>query len=501
MDLSAVQIPAWIDLELIIRGCVQVLLLTMSAFFSGSETALFSLTSFDLQRLRNSQHPRSKSIHEMLEEPRRLIISLLCGNELVNIASSANMAAIFLKYFTDDQTTWINILVMVPLLLLFGEVTPKTIAVTYPMMIATNITAALLPKWIALITPLRNAVRAVADRITSAIVGEPVKKDNLLHSDEFRTLVEEGEASGVIVPTERILIDNMLEASEAQVVDIMTPISSMVSLDVQQPLPDLVAAFQAIHHARVPLFEDSPAMIVGFLHSEDVIKLVRSGADLAAMSVRDVMRQPHFVPSTKKVDEMVEFFQENRTRTALVIGEYANVLGIVSIRDVAAFMLGRLAPPQEPGVREIEVHKIYSIPGDMSLVDFNQLVGANLDDPSMNTVGGVVMRLLNRLPRLGDSVTFEGFLLAVERMQGLRIEELRVTRLGMGPDPEPTDSEDSVPSRALTDETNAASAGSPDEAVAATVQHTHSVFSSQLPGLAGQETPRADQVSATKKEV
>ena len=87
MDLSAVQIPAWIDLELIIRGCVQVLLLTMSAFFSGSETALFSLTSFDLQRLRNSQHPRSKSIHEMLEEPRRLIISLLCGNELVNIAS------------------------------------------------------------------------------------------------------------------------------------------------------------------------------------------------------------------------------------------------------------------------------------------------------------------------------------------------------------------------------------------------------------------------------
>ena len=104
--------------------------------------------------------------------------------------------------------------------------------------------------------PLRNAVRAVADRITSAIVGEPVKKDNLLHSDEFRTLVEEGEASGVIVPTERILIDNMLEASEAQVVDIMTPISSMVSLDVQQPLPDLVAAFQATHHARVPLFEE-----------------------------------------------------------------------------------------------------------------------------------------------------------------------------------------------------------------------------------------------------
>jgi CBS domain containing-hemolysin-like protein len=291
----------------------------------------------------------------------------------------------------------------------------------------------------------------------------------------------------------------MLEASEAQVVDIMTAISSMVSLDVEQPLQDLVTAFQGIHHARVPLFEDSPVNIVGFLHSEDIIKLVRSGTDLAAMSVRDVMRQPHFVPSTKKVDEMVEFFQENRTRTALVIGEYANVLGIVSIRDVAAFMLGRLAPPQEPGVREIEQHKVYSIPGDMSLVDFNQLVGADLDDPSMNTVGGVVMRLLNRLPRIGDSVTFEGFLLAVERMQGLRIEELRVTRLGMGPDPKPKEIEERSELRVSTAGVSGSSADSPDEGLG-TTGHSHAVFSSQLPGLAGQATPRADEVPAAKKE-
>lgn len=468
MDPSAAYIPTWLDLELIVRGGIQVLLLSMSAFFSGSETALFSLTSFDLQKLRNSQHPRSRSIHELLEEPRRLIISLLCGNELVNIASSANMAAILMRYFTEDETTWINIVVMVPVLLLVGEVTPKTIAVTYPMMIATRFSAVLLPKWIAFIGPLRNAVRFVADRITTAIVGEPVKRDNILHADEFRTLVEEGEASGMIDPTERILIDNMLEASEAQVVDIMTSISSMVSLDVEQPLPTLVEAFQSIHHARVPLFEDSPANIVGFLHSEDVIKLVRGGADLASMSVRDVMRQPHFVPSTKKVDEMVEFFQENRTRLALVIGEYANVLGIVSIRDVAAMMLSRLAPPREPGVMEIEQKKLYSIPGDMSLVDFNQLVGADLDDPSMNTVGGVVMRLLNRLPRAGDLVAFDGFTFAVECMQGIRIQELRVTRLGLGSGPEAEGAQQSLPPPAPTDDFKGGGLATSDVATAVT---------------------------------
>lgn len=276
------ELPSWLDLELIVRLCVQVLLLTTSAFFSGSETALFSLTSFDLQRLQNSQHPRFRGIQDMLVEPRRLIISLLCGNELVNIASAANMASILLMFFTEDQTTWLNILVMVPMLLLFGEVTPKTIAVTYPMMVATRFSAPLLPRWIAFIAPLRKVVRAIADRITTAIVGEPVKKENILHSDEFRTLVEEGEASGAIVPTERILIDNLLEASEAEVVDIMTPISSMVSLDVDAPLPQLVKAFQAMRHPRVPLFEGNPANVVGFLHSEDIIKLVRSGGDLAS---------------------------------------------------------------------------------------------------------------------------------------------------------------------------------------------------------------------------
>jgi putative hemolysin len=499
MDLSALQLPAWLDLELIVRLCIQVLLLTMSAFFSGSETALFSLTSFDLQRLRNSQHPRSKSIHEMLEEPRRLIISLLCGNELVNIASSANMAAIFLRFFTEDETTWINIVVMVPLLLLCGEVTPKTIAVTYPMMIATNISARLLPKWIAFITPLRNAVRLVADWITTAIVGEPVKKENILHSNEFRTLVEEGEATGTIDPTERILIDNMLEASEAEVSDIMTPISRMVSLDVERPLPELVTAFQAMHYPMVPLFEDGPATIVGFLHSENIIKLVRGGADLAAVSARDVMRKPHFVPATKKVDEMVEFFQENRTRTALVIGEYANILGIVSIRDVAALMLGRLAPQQEPGVKEIEQDKVYSIPGDMSLVDFNLMVGADLDDPSMNSLGGLVMRLLNRLPKIGDSVTYEGFILAVVRMEGLRIAELRVTRLGMDPDPEPDKGENGISSPTSADKSSKADAGSPDESAGTTV-HSHAEFSSQLPGLAGKATAGTDEVPSGKKE-
>ncbi len=159
--------------DMIARLCLQVLLLAGSAFFSSSETALFSLSRLDLQNLRKGHHPHSETLHELLDQPRRLIISILCGNELVNIAASANMAGILVVLYGEGQQAgWINILVMVPLLLLLGEVTPKTIAVSMPVRYSSWVSIP-LAAWVRLITPLRWALRGVSDRLTTMIVGEP----------------------------------------------------------------------------------------------------------------------------------------------------------------------------------------------------------------------------------------------------------------------------------------------------------------------------------------
>lgn len=433
MDLFTLPIDGR-HLELVIRLLLQVVLLTASAFFSGSETALFSLRPVDLQKLRSMRHPRADQIHEMLDEPRRLIISILCGNELVNIASSANMASILISFVNEVEATWINILIMVPVLLLVGEVTPKTVAVTYPVMIAGNLSARFLPRWIAFIAPVRDAVRYVADRITTAIVGEPVKKDNILHADEFRTLVEEGAAHGVLRATERILIDNMLEASEAEVADIMTPGPRMVSLDATRSLPELIAAFHKIKHPRVPLYLDHPDHIIGFLHSEDVIRLIHGEKSLDNIKVRDILRPAHFIPPTKKVDEMVDYFQENNTRAAMVIDEYGGVLGIVSIKDVAEFIFARISgtPISHKQYQRGESGNLFSVPGDMSLNDFNDLTNFDIDDPVMNTIGGFALRGFNRLPEPEDQVVVNGFTFTVEQMDGLRIKSLRVMRNATG---------------------------------------------------------------------
>ena len=188
--------------DIVARLVLQVLLLFASAYFSGSETALFSLSRLDLQKLRRERNRHSDALHELLDHPRRLIISILCGNEFVNIASAANMAGILVVLFGPERAGIVTVLVMIPLLLLLGEVTPKTIAVSSPVTVSTRIVAAPMTLWVRTVIPLVWAIRGASDRLTTAIVGEEKAAENILHVDEFRTLVETSAEEGELNATE-----------------------------------------------------------------------------------------------------------------------------------------------------------------------------------------------------------------------------------------------------------------------------------------------------------
>ncbi|MEW8507365.1 MAG: hemolysin family protein [Candidatus Thiodiazotropha sp.] len=431
-----------VEWELLLRVMLQVFLLSLSAIFSGSETALFSLSRIDLQKLRHSRDKHSESIHAMLDEPRRLIISILCGNELVNIASAANMAAILLLLFGDMDVSWFNILIMVPLLLLIGEVTPKTIAVSIPVKFATRVTARILPRWIVFITPLREAVRSVSDRITTHIVGEAVSRENLLHADELRTLLEAGEESGVIEATERVLIDNVLEASETEISRIMTPGPRIQFLDAALPVQALIEAFRDYRHPRIPVYQGHWDNVIGFLHSEDILRLVRGGGDMEQVTLEMILKPAHFVPPTKKVDEMFDYFQANNTRVSIVLGEYGEVLGVVTMKDVLTFIFGEISGKMAGSeYYQEEDENSYIVPGDMRLTDFYNLSNFDIEDPVMATIGGVVFRLFDRLPSEGDKIRNEGYEFIVKELKGLRISKVLVRKINASDD-EPGEGDD-----------------------------------------------------------
>lgn len=417
------------DLELMLRLFIQLLLLGFSAVFSGSETALFSLSRIDLQKLRQKRDKHSESIHAMLDEPRRLIISILCGNELVNIASAVNMTAILLMLFDESEVGWINIVIMVPLLLLVGEVTPKTIAVSFPVKFSTRLTARFLPRWIILITPLREAVRLVADRITTFIVGDVVDRENILQRDELKTLLEEGEESGIIDATERVLIDNLLEAAETDISRIMTPGPRIRFIDADMPVPEIIETFRKYNHPRIPVYKGHWDNVIGFIHSEDVLKMVRGGGDLSQVTLEVILKPAHFVPPTKKVDEMFDYFQSHKTRVAIILGEYGEVLGIVTMKDVLTFIFGEISGTME-GIEyyQEEDENSYVVPGDMRLGDFYNLTNFDIDDPVMTTIGGVAFRLFDGLPNVGDKVSHEGYVFIAKEVKGLRISQVQVQK-------------------------------------------------------------------------
>ena len=426
------------DPEMMLRLALQVLLLAGSAFFSGSETALFSLSRLDLQQLRRRQHPQTATLLDLLDQPRRLIISVLCGNELINIAAVANMTGILVVLYGEERAGIINIVIMVPVLLLLGEITPKTVAVTNPVGVSAGVVAAPMAFWIKLITPLRFVLRTVSDRITTWIVGREKSRENILQIDEFRNIVDEVAAEGELHATERTLIYHLLDAGATEIVEIMTPRTRMAFIDSALPVPEVVNRFRLLRHSRVPVFRGHHDNLLAFLHLEDVLPLVMDEADLDRVRIDDLMRPLVVVPPTKRVDEMFDFFQTHNTRAAVVLDEFGGVAGIVTMRDVLTFIFGHLSGE----VKGQELYRerdenLYEVPGEMKLTDFNVLTNFGIWDPRMTTIGGVAFRMLDRLPKEGDRVTVEGFCIKILEMEGQRIARVRVSRGESGEDESP----------------------------------------------------------------
>lgn len=416
--------------NMIFRLGIQLCLLGCSAFFSSSETALFSLSRLDLQQLRKEQDPRSEIIHELLDQPRRLIISILTGNEIVNIAAAANMVSILISLYEPDKIVIINLLVMVPMLLLMGEVTPKTIAVSNPIRYSTRVVAKPLALWIKLIAPIRWSIRGIADRITTLLAGEIKTADNILQVDEFLTLVEQVSEDGGLDATERALIYNLLEANDTEIVEVMTPRTQMAFLNVEMSVSEMIEKFIAYRHPRVPVFKTHRDNLVGFVHAEDILRIVLDEEDQSKLTPQDIMHPPAVVPLTKKVDEMFDFFQLNKVRAAACLNEFGGVEGFITMRGVLNFIFGDISGGSKAtaGFYAEKDYNIYEVPGDMKLNDFNNLTNFGIEDPRMTTIAGYAFRLLDRLPRQGDRVESEDILIEILEMDDHRISRVRVAK-------------------------------------------------------------------------
>lgn len=414
---------------MLFRIVLQVFLLMASAFFSGSETALFSLSRLDMQRLRKERHPRFDTLQNLLERPRQLIISILCGNEIINVAAAVNMTGILVALYGPETGGLLNIVVMLPLLLLFGEVTPKTIAVSDPVSISTGIIARPLSAWVKIVTPFRFMVRLVSDRLTTWIVGAETASENILKVDEFRTLVDEVTRGGDLTASERALIFNLLEACSTEVIEIMIPRTKTDFIDSEMPVPQIVERVRALRHTRLPVYNSTRDDLIGFIHAEDIMQRILDDMDLSSVSLEDILHPVVIVPPTKKIDEMLDFFLDHKIQAAAVLNEFGGIDGLITLKSVLNFVFGSITPESAPEVFAKELgENVFDVAGDMKLTTFNDLTNFGITDQRMTTIGGVALRGLDRLPQAGDEVTIEGVVLRVLSMKGHRIARLRASK-------------------------------------------------------------------------
>jgi CBS domain containing-hemolysin-like protein len=266
--------------------------------------------------------------------------------------------------------------------------------------------------------------------MTTYIVGENTDPENILRVDEFRSMVEEVAKEGELTATERVLIHNLLDAGDTEVVEIMTPRTRIDFINATTPVEEILQRVRKVRHSRVPVFAGHRDNLIGFVHAEDVLRLLLDDMDLRLLNVDDIVHPPVVVPPTKKVDEMFEFFQTNQCRAAVVLNEFGGVDGFVTITDVLNFIFSQISGRVEGQ----EFHRDqdqdeYEVPGSMKLVDFNNLTNFGLEDPRMTTIAGVAFRHLDHLPRVGDVVALEDLEMRVLEMDAHRIARLQVRRV------------------------------------------------------------------------
>ena len=414
------------EISVLPRILAFIVLMALSAFFSGSEVALFSLRKSRLDQLKAKGVAGAEVASSLLARPRRLIITILIGNETVNLAASAIVASLVIHWLGEDSK-WVAVLIMTPLLMIFGEITPKSVALRRPEWTSQWV-ARPLAAFAVVATPLRWLFRNLSEWIIRGLGGGRQMADNILSEDEFRILVDMGHEVGELEDQERKLIHNIFEFGDTLVSEIMIPRPDIFLLSYHMALPEIIEAIRANPHSRIPVYRNQPGNITGILYTKDLLHLLR-GRPSPASGVRLPLREPYFVPPSKKVSDLFHDFKRKKTHIALVVDEFGDLAGLVTLDDVLEEVFGDLpAPADSNGSSDIVALPDggYSVNARVLVEDAQEELGLSLPESPADTLGGFVMDLLGRLPNPGERIERDGCIFTVTEMKGRRILKVRI---------------------------------------------------------------------------
>lgn len=408
---------------MILRISLLFVLLCVSGFFSGSETALFSLGYGKLRRFRQSRRPRKRLIARMMEDPSRVLATLLLGNTFVNIAASSLGQNIIATFFPGDRAIVISTLAMTSLILVFGEITPKTIAVQKPEKIASWVVSP-LNMFSTLISPMRCLLRGTTELLLALLGVTTIGRGHELTEEEFQTLVDIGFKEGVVNRLEREIIHRVFSFGDKTVQQVMTPRVQVVALSVDTPPGEALNILKGRRYSRAPVYEGEEDNIIGSLHIKDFIQKPE------ARSLRDLSHPVWFVPETRRIDTLFNELRAAKQHFSVVIDEYGVFCGIVTMDDLLEEIVGEAfsAVRRKDLFRRIGPHAAL-VKGVMELEAFNRRMGTRLTDPRAQSIGGYVINRLGRIPETKERLRMGNLQFEIVKAQPNRVVRMLVKRM------------------------------------------------------------------------
>ncbi len=406
-------------------------LVLLSAFFSGSETALTTSSRPRLHELEKRGERRARTVLDLKEQPERLIGGILLGNNLVNILASALATSVFLQLFGESGVIWAT-LVMTALVLVFGEVLPKTYAIVYPERFSLAVSG-LISMFVRVFAPVVMGVEVIVKNVLSLAGVDLANAGNILSpQEEIRGAIDLHHKEGAVVKNDRDMLGGVLDLSELELSDLMIHRTKMFSIDVDTPNDEIISDLLKSGFSRAPVWQDNPDNIIGVLHAKDVLSgLQVNKGDASKLNIKAICSKAWFVPDTTTVNDQLSAFLRRKSHFALVVDEYGEVMGLVTLEDILEEIVGDIADEHDVISADIsrEASGSMVVNGSLQIRDLNRANDWELPDDEANTIAGLVIHEAQMIPEKGQAFTFHGFRFEVAGKKRNQITRLRITPL------------------------------------------------------------------------
>jgi len=408
------------------------ILIILSGFFSGSETALTAVSRARLHSLKKSGDKRANLVTSLINRRDRLISSLLFANNLVNILASVLATTLFLKLYGEAGIIYATV-VMTLVVVIFAEVLPKFWAISDPDKFSLAV-ASPLRIIVAIISPVSNTITALV-RLVLRLFGVKFGKGAQLLSarDELRGTVEVLHEDGSVIKDDRDRLGGLLDLYEMEVSDVMIHRTKMVSINADDPPEEIAQQILSSPYTRLPVWRDESENIVGVVHTKDFLRAIVGGTkDISTLNIMQIANQPWFVPETTALQNQLNAFLRRKAHFALVVDEYGEVEGLVTLEDILEEIVGQIADEHDVDMQGIDSQSDGSVTvdGSMPVRDLNRALDWDLPDEEATTIAGLVIHEAKMIPDEKQTFTFYGKRFVVVGREKNRITRMRISSLG-----------------------------------------------------------------------